>query len=76
MALDNDLLFDLSLAGDPNLFLNFSGVLDSVGSLFQPIQILVPAVPGVLVVPIHAQAVVVGPGGALTLSNDLTIHLH
>jgi hypothetical protein len=76
VALDNDSLFALSLAGDPNLFLNFSGVLDSVGSLFQPIQILIPAVPGVLVVPIHAQAVVVGPGGALTLSNDLTIHLH
>ena len=76
VALDNDSLFSLSLAADPNLFLNFSGVLDSVGSPFQPIQILIPAVPGVLVVPIHAQAVVVGPGGALTLSNDLPIHIH
>jgi hypothetical protein len=76
VALDNDSLFALSLTGDPSLFLNFSGVLDSAGSPFQPIQILIPAVPGVLVVPIHAQAVVVGPGGALTLSNDLTIHIH
>ena len=76
VALDNDWLFALSLTGDPNFFLNFSGVLDSVGSLFQPIQLLIPAVPGILVIPIHAQAVVIGPGGALTLSNDLTIHLH
>jgi hypothetical protein len=76
VALDADPLFSLSLSGDPSFFLNFSGLLDSVGSPFQPIQILIPAVPGVLVVPIHAQAVVVGPGGALTLSNDLTIHIH
>jgi hypothetical protein len=76
VSLDNDSLFALSLAADPNLFLNFSGVLDSIGSTFQPIQILIPAVAGILVVPIHAQAVVVGPGGVLTLSNDLTIHIH
>jgi len=76
VALDADSLFSLSLTGDPSFFLNFSGVLDSVGTPFQPIQIVVPAVPGVLVVPIHAQAVVVGPGGTLTLSNDLTIHIH
>jgi len=76
VSLDNDALLALSLAADPSLFLNFSGVLDSVGSPFQPIQLNIPAVAGVLVVPIHAQAVVVGPGGALTLSNDLTIHIH
>ena len=76
VALDNDSLFALSLSADPNLFLNFSGVLDSFGSPFQPIHILIPAVAGLLVVPIHAQAVVVGPVGELTLSNDLTIHIH
>ena len=76
VALDNDALFALSLTANPNLFLNFSGLLDSIGSTFQPIHILIPAVAGVLVVPIRAQAVVVGPLGELTLSNCLTINIH
>jgi hypothetical protein len=74
-SLDPDALFSLSLTQDPVFFANFSGVLDQAGGNLLPIQIHIPALAGVLVVPIHAQAALFTPGGVL-LSNGLTIHIH
>jgi hypothetical protein len=76
VSLDADDLFFLSLAQDPTIFVNFSGNLDFLGNSFLPIQLNIPPVAGVLVVPIHAQAVVFATGGGLLLSNDLTIPIH
>jgi hypothetical protein len=76
VSLDADDLFFLSLTQDPNFFVNFTGTLDFLGNSFLPINLLIPPVAGILVIPIHAQAVVFPTGGGLLLSNDLTIHIH
>jgi hypothetical protein len=76
VSLDQDALFNLGLTFDPALFVGFTGTLNNNGDSWMPIQILIPSVPGMLVVPIHAQAVVFLAGGGYMLSNDLTIHIH
>jgi hypothetical protein len=76
VCLDPDALFNLSLTGDPSLFVGFSGALNNIGTSWVPIQLNIPALAGVLVVPIHAQAVVLTSGGGFLLSNDLPIHIH
>jgi hypothetical protein len=75
-CLDPDALFDLSLAQPANLFVNFQGALNYLAVNNAPIQILIPSIPGILVVPIHAQAVVFPASGGFVLTNDLNIHIH
>lgn len=76
VSLDPDWLFDYSLTLDANVFVNTVGSLDGLGGNSLPIALNIPAIPGVLVIPIHAQAVVFPAGGGLVMSNDLPIAIH
>jgi hypothetical protein len=75
-CLDPDALFDLSLNQAPGVFVNFSGQLNYLAVNNVPIQILIPPIAGILVVPIHAQAVVFPAAAPFILTNDLNIHIH
>lgn len=75
-CLDPDALFDLSLTQPANLLVNFSGQLNYLAVNNAPIQIVIPSIAGIPVIPIHAQAVVFPTSGPFVLTNDLNIHIH
>lgn len=72
VALDNDILFNLSFpAPNPTLFINFQGLLDGSGQALMTLPI--PNVSQLACTPLHFQAVVVPPSGQSYFSNVLNL---
>ena len=68
IALDNDLLFQLSLANAlPTASTNMQGIL-GMGGASAPITIFIPQVPQLACMPLHMQAAVMGASGTVFLT--------
>ncbi len=68
IALDNDVLFQLTLANAlPGYSLNLQGVLDMQGAS-PPIALFIPQLPQLACMALHMQAAVLQPSGSIALS--------